>query len=306
MTAEVVTSDVAASLALATAPAPLVKWPGGKARSLGVLRSFVRGAGDFRRYHEPFLGGGALFFDLAPERASVADANVDLIEMYRQVAADPVGVHRELASLASMHDSDRSPGGDFYYGRRDAWNHVRGGWSALLRAATFLYLNRSCFNGLWRVNRDGHMNVPRGDYPGGISIPSVDRMVAAGSLLARARVAARDFEESMAESEEGDLVYADEPYLRLTKGGFDTYAAGGFPEGDHRRLAASACACAERGVHVVISSADVPLAREIYGAGGVLAVHEVSAPRSINSRAGGRGRVSELVFSTVRPQVVAS
>jgi DNA adenine methylase len=135
---------------------PIIKWVGGKTKLLPELARACRQ--HLRRYYEPFAGGAALFFHLGPTAAVLSDRNADLIGMYRAVAADPDGVLRRLALHRDAH------GTEHYYQTRARWNDRAVSWSVLDRAATFIYLNRTCFNGLWRVNKGGGFNVPMGRY----------------------------------------------------------------------------------------------------------------------------------------------
>jgi DNA adenine methylase len=136
---------------------PIVKWAGGKTRLLSELRA--RLPDTFGRYYEPFVGGGALFFSLNPALAVLGDTNGALIEMYKAVAADVEAVIDTLEQHRLAHSVD-----GYYYAVRDAWNS--GEWldHPIDAAAAFIYLNKTCFNGLWRVNQSGRFNVPRGDY----------------------------------------------------------------------------------------------------------------------------------------------
>jgi len=269
---------------------PILRWAGGKTRLLDDIVSRVPVG--YRRYLEPFCGGGAVFFRIAPPRAIVSDSSVELIEFYRELARDPVAVCRELGLLIV-----RTPLAA-YYDVRAAWNAERTAWPAARRAATFLYLNKSCYNGLWRVNSRGEFNVPRGKFgPGGAGdpgYPSLGDFLAASAALRRAEICCEDYAVIFDRAERGDFVYVDPPYPPASKtANFVGYAAGGFDEAAHRLLAERVLALVARGVDVMVSQPDVPLAREIYAG---LALHEVSAPRSVNSRGAGRGFVPELLL----------
>lgn len=284
---------------------PLVKWAGGKGKILPHLEACL--PAEFARYFEPFCGGAALFFHLwsssdanrAHWPAFVGDANADLIELYQQVARDAKGVHAEACTMIDQHAAD--PIG-CYYGWRAAWNAERHRWTPAHRAAVFLYLNRASFNGLFRLNRSGHMNVPMGrSSVEGASWPvkpSLARMVSSGMALSRAQIRCCDYVELISEAEAGDLVYLDPPYIpKSGTASFVAYTGGGFGASDHEDLARRAVDLAERGVHVVVSSADVPGARDLYPG---FSVQELSASRSVSASAGGRARVGELIL-TSRP-----
>lgn len=219
---------------------PILKWPGGK-RALAP-----RIAGLFPprygRYIEPFAGGAALFFYLEPRRAVIADRNSELIEVYETVRRFPSEV---ISRLKLMRISSAE-----YYSVR-----ARSPRSAIGRAARFLYLNRTAFNGIYRVNRAGRFNVPFGCKPGTVVCdePALRR---AAVLLGDAILRSCDFEEVVAEAVSGDLVYADPPYTTAhDNNGFRRYNESLFSWADQVRLAAALRAAAERGANVAVSNA---------------------------------------------------
>lgn len=266
---------------------PILKYVGGKRRLLPEL--LPRLPAEYRKYYEPFVGGGALFFELAPERSVIADFNADLVELYRTLASDVDGVIEVLSGLQSSH---REP--DAYYLVRDGWNEQRAQWSPAERAAALVYLNKTCFNGLWRVNRAGKFNVPAGRYANPrICDPAALR--AAAAVLARAEIRAGDYRETVADAGEGDLVYFDPPYVPATPtSNFTSYTAGGFGLQQQRELAQTARDIVARGARVVLSNSDVPLVRELYEG---FQLDEVTCARAINSDATRRGAVGELIIS---------
>lgn len=272
---------------------PIVKWAGGKAALSPDLAA--RAPRAFGRYFEPFLGGGALFFHLAPPIATLGDSNVDLIILYEALRLSASDVHRGASELAADHQADPVSA---YRRVRSAWNDDRGSWSRLRRASTFLYLNRACFNGLYRVNKSGAMNTPIGRGPVGQpfpSIPPLARLVATGDRLASATLLCGDYAASVADARAGDFVYFDPPYAPLSKtSNFVGYSAGGFGSDDHARLAELAVDLVRRGVKVMVSSADVPGAADAYTD---FRVHRASCARSVSARTAGRARVGELILT---------
>ncbi len=276
---------------------PIMKWPGGKARLLDRLIELA--PPDLStlpdcRYFEPFVGGGALFFRLRPALAVLSDSNADLMELYAEVANDPVGFHAEMSNIFDRHD--RNPD-DTYYGVREAWNELRSQWSRVRRAATLLYLNRTGFNGLFRLNKAGKNNVPIGwgssataAWP---SRPSLPRIIAASSVLKHARLECGDFVSATDCARPGDFVYFDPPYLPSGAApAFSAYTHTGFSLSDHERLAIHALDLACRGVRVMISSVDSSVARDLLSG---FRITEVTSPRSINSSGSGRGKIGELI-----------
>ncbi|MEZ4403995.1 MAG: DNA adenine methylase [Kofleriaceae bacterium] len=263
---------------------PIVKWVGGKTRLLPeILTRFPR---QFGRYVEPFAGGAAVFFHLGPTEAVLSDRNPDLIGMYRAVAADPDGVLRRLAIHRDAHDEAH------YYQTRARWNDCTVSWSALDRAATFIYLNRTCFNGLWRVNKGGGFNVPMGRYKNP-AICDAETVTRASGVLRRATLLCGDYQAAVADAGPGDLVYFDPPYDPVTPtANFTSYTGDGFGPDDQRALADTVRALADRGCAVVLSNSDTPFIRSLYKG---LRIDRVRCPRAINSDPARRGDVDEVL-----------
>ena len=263
---------------------PIIKWVGGKTKLLGEL--IARLPSHHERYFEPFAGGAAMFFRLAPARAVLADLNADLIGMYTAVAADPAGMVRRLAIHRDVHDEEH------YYQVRERWNDRAVSWTALDRAAAFIYLNRTCFNGLWRVNRGGGFNVPIGRYTNPL-ICDPDALAAAAAVLVRAEVRCADYRTAVADAGRGDLVYFDPPYDPVTPtANFVSYTGGGFGPEQQAELADLVHTLAGRGCHVLVSNSDTPRVRTLYRG---LRIDRVRCPRAINSDAARRGDVDEVI-----------
>ena len=263
---------------------PILKWAGSKRRLVPDL--LARIPRKFGRYYEPFIGGGALFFALNPKRAVLGDVNPDLITTYEAVASDPAAVVRGLRRHAAAHTAKH------YYEIRDRWRR-RSAWSSTRRASVFIYLNKTCFNGLWRVNRAGEFNVPMGRYAAP-NICEAENLRAAHVALQGVELRTKDYRETLADAEPGDLVYLDPPYLPVsTTSNFTSYSAGGFGLDDQRALAETARQLVARGCHVVLSNSDTPPIRSLYRG---FRIDRVEAARSINSDATKRGKVEELII----------
>ena len=264
---------------------PIVKWAGGKGKILDEL--LVRQPVGFGRYFEPFVGGGALFFRLRPERSMISDLNGDLINTYRCVAWHVEAVIGRLRVHQRKHDRA------YYYAMRDRWNN--GGLrSDVARAAAFIYLNKTCFNGLYRVNQSGQFNVPMGRYTNP-SICEDEKLRAASRILQRAQLGVGHFADSVAQAQVGDFVYFDPPYDPLSRtASFTSYTAANFGDSDQHELARVVGDLTDRGVHVMVSSSDTPQVRMLYRG---FQIDRIAAPRAINSRASARGAVSELVIT---------
>ena len=265
---------------------PIVKWAGGKSKLIGEL--LARSPSEFERYFEPFVGGGALFFRLQPGAAVLGDKNPDLIDMYRCVADDVEAVLRRLRAHRQRHDAD------YYYRVREQWN-AGAHRTAADRAAAFIYLNKTCYNGLWRVNSRGMFNVPAGRYAAP-AIYEPETLRAASRALRGAQLTYGSFAESVASAGEGDFVYFDPPYHPITETAkFTSYTAGSFGEDDQRELAAVARDLVERGCRVMISNSDSPFIRKLYKG---FRIDRVMCARAINSVGKKRGVVPEVIITS--------
>jgi DNA adenine methylase len=267
---------------------PIVKWAGGKTKLKDELLS--RLPGQVKTYAEPFAGGAALFFALAGdttrtfEHAILADQNEELVACYRAVKSDVRG----LIDVLKGYRYDK----DLYYAVRA---ESTAGKSDVERGARLLFLNRTCFNGLWRVNASGQFNVPFGRYENPRLVDE-DGLAAASAALARADILCADFEEATATLGAGDFAYFDPPYVPLSKtASFTAYGPGGFGPKDQERLARVLGDLKGRGVLAMLSNADTESARALYQD---FSVHVVRAPRAINSNAKKRGDVNELLVTS--------
>jgi DNA adenine methylase len=265
---------------------PIVKWVGGKTKLLPEL--IARMPERFGRYYEPFAGGAALFFRLAPRRAVLADSNPDLIGLYTAVRTDVAAVIRRLEAHRDAHDEAH------YYEMRTRWNDRDAQWSTPERAAAFIYLNKTCFNGLWRVNRAGLFNVPIGRYTDPpICVP--DALRAAQQVLARADIRNADYRAAVRDARAGDFLYFDPPYDPVTTtANFTSYTADAFGALEQRALADTARELIARGCFVMLSNSDTPFIRSIYKG---FQLHRVKCARAINSNAAKRGEVDELIIT---------
>ncbi|HEX4450716.1 MAG TPA: DNA adenine methylase [Kofleriaceae bacterium] len=263
---------------------PVIKWVGGKTKLLPEL--LARMPAQLGRYYEPFVGGAALFFRVAPARAVLNDSNPDLVGLYRTIAVDADAVIKRLEAHRTKHDERH------YYATRERWNHSHGAWTEAERAATFIYLNKTCFNGLWRVNRAGDFNVPIGRYADPpICVPAA--LHAAQTVLSRAVLREGQYNAAVADAERGDFVYFDPPYDPVTPtASFTSYTAGAFGPDQQRELAETARELVARGCKVMLSNSDTPFVRSIYKG---FRVDRVKCSRAINSNAAKRGEVDEVI-----------
>jgi len=275
---------------------PIVKWAGGKTRLLRQLLS--RMPRTFGRYYEPFVGGGALFFALNPSKAALGDTNDALIETYQAVAENVQAVIDRL----EIHKIEHGIDGHYYYEIRDLWNKRRRELDVIDRASVFLYLNKTCFNGLWRVRRDGGFNVPKGDYKNP-TIFDPASLRASAEVLARARLVTGEYAATTADAVEGDFVYFDPPYDPVSKtSNFTSYTKDAFGKQQQTELAEHAQELSKRGVRVMLSNNDTPFVRSLYED---FHVDNVKCGRSINSNGSKRGAVDEVVITSYDPKKIA-
>ena len=253
-------------------------------------------------YHEPFVGGGALFFELASRgrirTATLSDSNQELINAYGAVRDDLPGLLARLQKLEEEYlaAADRA---EFYYAVRseEAANPIA-------RAARLIFLNKTCFNGLYRVNQSGHFNVPHGRYARP-RIRDGQALQRASKLLALARLEIADFEAASERVGAGDLVYFDPPYHPISETArFTSYTAKDFGWTDQTRLADAAKALADQGAYVIVSNSSHPDVIALYRERG-FHIERIEAPRSINSKADRRGPVAELL-ARAYPRVVSA
>lgn len=277
----------------------MVKWAGGKTRLLDRLIERLP-AGRFGTYAEPFFGGGAMFFRLASEperrfdRALLSDKNKELVALYRALKSKPKALVRELRTTYQLEYA-RMPADE----RRELYYAVRStptdGMTDVQRGARLLFLNKTCFNGLWRVNAAGQFNVPFGRYDNP-RILDEEGLLAAGEALACAEIVEGDYTDVTKKLGPGDVVYFDPPYAPVSKtANFTAYSAR-FGWDEQKGLAVEARRIADGGAFVMLSNASTAELRTLYEEHG-FAVDTIRAARAINSDPSKRGDVDELVVT---------
>ena len=289
-------------------PEPFVKWAGGKSQLLKVFNTlYPKG---FKTYYEPFLGGGAVFFDLYAKgrvsRAVLSDLNTDLMNLWAAVRENVDELISQLEALRRKVN-DRA----FYYEKRREFNSIRLRENFLekpdiRKASLLVFLNKTCYNGLYRVNAKGEFNVPFGRYRNPQLFDEANLRAVHQALKDRDRVRllCTDFQDAVKDAEKGDFIYFDPPYQPLGKTAYFTeYTAGGFGPDEQKRLAEVFRSMDERGCFLMLSNSSrreflEPLYKSYFEKGYVL---EVKAARAISSIGSKRGPVKEFVIMNYAP-----
>ena len=262
---------------------PIVKWVGGKRQLMFELLNNI--PKNYNRYFEPFVGGGALFFELQPDNAYISDINEELINLY-QVVRDNVN---ELINDLKKHDISKKY---FMEIRNIDRTQEYKSWSDIQKASRFIYLNRTCFNGLYRVNSQGQFNVPFGHYKNP-RIVDENNLINCSNLLQKTEIRHADFSEILKIVKKGDFVYFDPPYLPLSEtSSFTSYTKDGFNMDMQFKLRDVCNELDSLGVKFLLSNSDTKLVNELYAN---YNIKKVFASRAINANADGRGKITEIL-----------
>jgi DNA adenine methylase len=267
---------------------PFIKWVGGKRQLLPELRKHIPVT--YNRYWEPFLGGGALLFDLQPQEATITDLNPELVNAYT-VVKDNLD---KLIFHLTQHEENHNE--DYYY---DVRSCDRNDYRFRLippvqKAARFIYLNKTCYNGLWRVNKKGQNNTPIGSNKGELAqnVFNCENLQRVSDYLQGKEILHADYKQI--NPNYGDFVYFDPPYYPIQiKPNFTAYTALDFNGECHMELKQFIDILTERGVKVLLSNSSADFIRELYQGYEII---EVDAARLVNSRVTGRGKVKELLI----------
>ncbi len=274
---------------------PFLKWAGGKGKLAPLI--IERAPERIARYHEPFLGGGAVFFAFQEAglvgEASLADSNADLMATYTAVRDDVGGVIAALGELSEEYLSrESSQRGLYYYEVRNQRRLRRPD----RKAARLLFLNKTCYNGLYRVNSKGHFNVPHGRYVRPTILDS-ERLREASASLAGVELRTEDFVDACARAQPGDFVYLDPPYQPLSAtSAFTKYTGADFGFADQERLRDAFDDLTARGIPALLSNSSHPDIEELYREYGM---DRVPMGRAINSNGRGRAPIDELLVSNL-------
>lgn len=269
---------------------PFVKWAGGKRQIIDKLLELV--PYEFDTYYEPFIGGGALLFELAPKKAVINDYNAELINTYNVICDDDK--FDKMCRELNKHEKNHSE--EYYYEVRnkDRNKNTFNRLADYTRAARTIYLNKACFNGLYRVNSKNEFNVPFGKK---IKVNTYERdnLLLVHSYLINndVKILNVDFEESVKEAKKGDFIYFDPPYDSDTET-FNSYTEDGFGKEEQKRLADVFKDLDRRGCYVMLSNHNTKLVNELYKD---YNIHVIEAKRNINSNGKKRGKVEEVIVT---------
>ena len=264
---------------------PFVKWAGGKRQLLSHL--LARVPSNYNRYFEPFVGGGALFFSLRPNDAYLSDINPELINTY-EIIRDHV---QSLAEHLQQHIYNK----DYFakirgIDRKESYQSL----DPIHKASRFIFLNKTCYNGLYRVNSKGQFNTPFGNYKNP-RILDKDNLMACSFALQKAKISLESFDQAITQARAGDFVYFDPPYAPLTATSYFTnYNQDGFDTGMQIKLRDTCKILDERNVKFMASNSSSPLILELYKN---FNLEFVDATRSINSKASKRGKIKEVIVT---------
>ena len=262
---------------------PIVKWVGGKRQLMfELLKNMPE---NYNRYFEPFIGGGALFFELQPDNAYMSDMNEELINLYK-VVRDNV---EELITDLQKHDISKEY---FMEIRNIDRTEEYENWSDVQKASRFIYLNRTCFNGMYRVNSKGEFNVPFGHYKNP-RILDENNLINCSNLLQKTEIKHADFSKILKKVKKGDFVYFDPPYVPLSEtSSFTSYTKDGFDTDMQFKLRDVCDELDSMGVKFLLSNSDTNSVNELYEN---YNIKKVFASRQINANADGRGKITEVL-----------
>ncbi len=269
---------------------PFLKWAGGKRQLMPMIKKYI--PQKYTQYYEPFVGAGAVLFSLQPAKSVINDTNAELVNCYRVIRDSP----DDLLTLCKQHEHSNSK--EYYYklraqDRQPDFKNL----SPVERAARIIYLNKTCFNGLFRVNSQGQFNVPYGNYVNPVvADPAVIKAVSLFLNQRLLRICEGDFADSVTTARKGAFVYFDPPYHPISDtSSFTGYSIDGFGEREQKRLKLTCDQLSDRGCSVLVSNSNASLIRDLYSDSRYEIV-EVRASRTINTVGSKRGKIGELLI----------
>ncbi len=272
---------------------PFVKWAGGKRQIVDKLLMYA--PDEFNTYYEPFVGGGALLFELSPKKAVINDSNKELINVYNVLRNEEK--FKKMCSILNTYEKNNSE--EFYYELRNK-DRNKSSFDRLSdykRAGRTIYLNKACFNGLYRVNSKNEFNVPFGKKTK-VNTYDIGNLITVSNYLTMndIKILNVDFEDSVKDAQKGDFIYFDPPYDSETSI-FNSYTEDGFGKEEQRRLARVYKELSNKGCYVMLSNNNTTLIKELYKD---FNIHIIEAKRSINSNGKKRGKVEEVIITNYK------
>ena len=270
--------------------APFVKWAGGKRQLLSQIKE--RMPEKYNKYYEPYVGGGAVVFGLQPESALINDINKALINTYKQICNEPKIFLKVVNELDEKMWED---GKEYYYSVREHYNHklLQSEYDVEL-AALFVFINKHCFNGLYRVNSKGSFNVP---YNNSRRTSADEKTIMeVSAYLQKITIIDGDFEDACARAEKGDFIFLDSPYAPLNPTSFESYTKEGFDIESHKRLAKLYDELTNRGCYCMLTNHNTDLITKLYG-NKSYKIDVVSVKRMINSDASNRVGEEVIIYN---------
>ena len=272
---------------------PFVKWAGGKRQIVDKLLMYA--PDEFNTYYEPFVGGGALLFELSPKKAVINDSNKELINVYNVLRNEEK--FKKMCSILNTYEKNNSE--EFYYELRNK-DRNKSSFDRLSdykRAGRTIYLNKACFNGLYRVNSKNEFNVPFGKKTK-VNTYDIGNLITVSNYLTMndIKILNVDFEDSVKDAQKGDFIYFDPPYDSETSI-FNSYTEDGFGKEEQRRLVKVYKELSNKGCYVMLSNNNTTLIKELYKD---FNIHIIEAKRSINSNGKKRGKVEEVIITNYK------
>lgn len=274
---------------------PFLRWAGGKTRSVNFLEKCIPPNFSLENtYYEPFLGAGSLFFRLQFRNAVLSDSNKDLIHCYKSLQERPDLISRYI--LEHLKNNSKL----YYYNMRNKYNKSN---HSFARAALFIYLNKACFNGIYRVNKKGNFNVPYG-FKEPPAMPSKQTIKNVNLALSNAKILHQDYKQIVESVKEGDFVYFDPPYPSISENpSFTHYTVNRFDKDDHEELASIAKELTEKDCYVLISNVDIPYIRSLYKPEDGFKFSKLEVTRCIRAD-GKRYKVTEVAITNYDKQII--
>ena len=267
-------------------PRPFVKWAGGKSR---IAKMIANEFPTFNNYFEPFLGSGAIYFEIAPQSGILNDLNSNLISTYNDIKKHPKKLMLEMDAIQNIYNNLKTieEKSDYYYQLRNKYNSQKN--SSIKKSALFIFLNKAGWNGMYRENSNGGFNIPFGKREA-INLYDEDNILRISKNIQKMTFTCKDYKDAAKTAQPNDLVYFDPPYFET----FSDYQKNGFSDTDQQELHDLAIELTRRGCHVVISNSDCEKSRNLYK--DFTRIVEIPITRTIGSKVSSRQKINEILI----------